>query len=469
MGSLQGKTLGKYRPIAELGRGGMAVVYLAAAKGPRGFLKLVVVKELKEELAGDADFTGMFVDEARIAARLNHPNIVQTYEVVEEEGDTFFLIMEYLEGQAFSAVRTRLAKLGELTRDHQIRVIVDMLEGLHYAHELTDYEGKPMNMVHRDVSPHNVFVTYTGEVKLVDFGIAKASDSSSQTKTGVIKGKISYMAPEQAFAMKVDRRADIFSAGVILWEAVTSKRLWKGMPDAAIIHHLSTGAIPKVTDIIPDLPANLVTICEKALAPNPEHRYATALEMKRDLDVYLDTLMVRPTTRDFGALVSQAFGAERLRIAGLIEEQMREQRVSDSHGNLPTVPVGPMVSITPPRVAPDASGPLSLSGHVAVGASVQSNVPDDQPDDEGFWSTRTLVLGAVGLVLVGAATTTAIMVPWSFGSGPAPSVAPSASGSGATTASAVPSSPPDAAPDPGATAKPSSQLTPPRKDINFKR
>ena len=469
MGSLQGRTLGKYRPIAELGRGGMAVVYLAASQGPRGFLKLVVVKELKEELAGDADFTGMFVDEARIAARLNHPNIVQTYEVVEEEGDTFFLIMEYLEGQAFSAVRTRLAKLGELTRDHQIRVIVDMLEGLHYAHELTDYEGHPMNMVHRDVSPHNVFVTYTGEVKLVDFGIAKASDSSSHTKTGVIKGKISYMAPEQAFGLKVDRRADIFSAGVILWEAVTSRRLWKGMPDAAIIHHLSTGTIPKPTEFALDLPANLVAICEKALAPKPEDRYSTALEMKRDLDVYLDTLMVRPTTRDFGAMVSQAFTAERTRITGLIEEQMREQKAI-SVANLPKIPVvNPNASITPPRVAPEPSGAMSLSGQMVVGGSVQPSLPAEEPEDEG-WSTRALALGAVALVLVGAATTTAIMVPWGKSPGATGTgSAPVASAPSAPTTTGLPSSLPDAGLDPAGSAKSSPLLTPPRKDINRNR
>lgn len=466
MGSLQGKNLGKYRPIAELGRGGMAVVYLAAAEGPRGFSKLVVVKELKEELAGDADFTGMFVDEARIAARLNHPNIVQTYEVVEEEGDTFFLIMEYLEGQAFSAVRTRLAKLGELTRDHQIRVIVDMLEGLHYAHELSDYEGHPMDMVHRDVSPHNVFVTYTGEVKLVDFGIAKASDSSSHTKTGVIKGKISYMAPEQAFALKVDRRADIFSAGVILWEALTSKRLWKGMPDAAIIHHLSTGTIPKVTEVVADLPPSLVAICEKALAPNPEQRYATALQMKRDLDVYLDTLLVRPTARDFGAVVSQAFAAERARIAGLIETEMREHKASNSRADLPKIVAG--ASITPPRAAPGTSGPTSFSGQLAVGSSAQPELPPAEPDDSGHWSTRTLVLGALALVLVGAATTTAIMAPWSRGTEvpPPPSAAPAVSS--APTATEVPSALPDAAPGPSTSARPPSPL-PTHKGINRNR
>jgi serine/threonine-protein kinase len=443
----QNKALGKYRPIAELGRGGMAVVYLAASQGPRGFLKLVVVKELKEELAGDLDFTGMFVDEARIAARLNHPNIVQTYEVVEEE-DKFFLVMEYLEGQAFSAVRTRLSKLGSLTRDHQLRVIVDMLEGLHYAHELTDYDGKPLSLVHRDVSPHNVFVTYAGEVKLVDFGIAKAADSSSHTKTGVIKGKISYMAPEQAFAKKVDRRADIFSAGVMLWEALSGRRMWKGMPDAAIIHHLSLGTIPKIEDEAADVPPELVNVCTRALAANPDERYATAADMKRDLDAYLRALPSPPTAREFGAMLSQAFSTERARITGVIEETMKSQRAITNGGfrveGLPKLApdsMGKIRSAPPPVVDP------TISERRAYGAT---QGPDGER--EGGPSTRTLVILGVLLVVVGAGLTTALMVPWGKGTPtPAPSATTSAPTATAPASTTAPPPTPTASAPPGAT------------------
>lgn len=410
------KALGKYRPIAELGRGGMAVVYLATSQGPRGFMKLVVVKELKEELAGDADFTGMFVDEARIAARLNHPNIVQTYEVVED-GDRFFLVMEYLEGQAFSAVRTRLSKVGSLTRDHQVRVVVDMLEGLEYAHELEDYDGKPLELVHRDVSPHNVFVTYAGEVKLVDFGIAKAADSSSHTKTGVIKGKISYMAPEQAFARKVDRRADIFSAGVILWEALCGRRMWKGMPDAAIIHHLSLGTIPKIEDEVPDLPPELARISAKSLAADPDERYATAAAMKADLDAYLDALPARPSPREFGATVTQAFATERARIHSIVEQQMREQRAVTNGGfrvdGLPKLPEASTAqSLRPAPFVVETT----MSERMAMGGTVPPEERDGGP------SLRTLVILGVLLVVLGAGLTTALMIPWGT---PTPAATPS--------------------------------------------
>ena len=444
----QTKVLGKYRPIAELGRGGMALVYLAASQGPRGFVKLVVVKELKEELAGDMDFTGMFVDEARIAARLNHPNIVQTYEVAEDE-DRFFLVMEYLEGQAFSAVRTRLSKLGSLTRDHQVRVLSDMLDGLHYAHELTDYDGKPLSLVHRDVSPHNVFITYSGDVKLVDFGIAKAADSSSHTKTGVIKGKISYMAPEQAFAKKVDRRADIFSAGVMLWEAVTGRRMWKGMPDAAIVHHLSLGTIPNVLETVPQAPPELVRACERALAPDPEKRYATAAEMKADLDAYLGTLEKRPTARDFGAMVAQAFTTERGRISAVIEAQMRSRKDTTGSGfrveGIPKIPEPSLgASVAPPPAEPPPPADVTTLGSTLV--------PNDEPDSGP--SARTLVVLGILFVLVGAGITSAIMIAWggsatSPGTSAAPppppppsaiQPAPSASASPPTSASGTPSS-----------------------------
>ncbi len=160
----------------------MAIVYLAASLGPRGFSKLVVVKELKEEFSTDAEFATMFVDEARLAARVNHPNIVQTYEV-EEQQNHFFIVMEYLEGPPLSQVRSRLARLGAQLRDHQVRVLCDVLDALHHAHELADYDGTPLKVVHRDVSPHNIIITYAGDAKLVDFGIAKAADSSSQTTT----------------------------------------------------------------------------------------------------------------------------------------------------------------------------------------------------------------------------------------------------------------------------------------------
>src|SRR5689334_3257328 len=189
-------SLGKYRLIAELGHGGMAEVYLAVVRGPAGFNKLVVVKQIRPQLAEDPEFLAMFLDEARLAARLSHPNVVQTNEV-GQEGERHFLAMEYLDGQPLSRINQRLGPKGGLPLVMHLRVIADLLGGLHYAHELSDYDGTPLGVVHRDVTPHNIFITYDGVVKVVDFGIAKARDALTLTKVGIIKGKIAYMAPEQ--------------------------------------------------------------------------------------------------------------------------------------------------------------------------------------------------------------------------------------------------------------------------------
>jgi len=195
--SQQSNTLDKYRVIAQLGRGGMAEVYLAAAHGPGGFSKLMVVKVLKDELARDREFLSMFSDEARLAAHLNHPNIVQTYEVGAAQG-RHYIAMEYLEGQPLNRVIEAFSQAGGLSASMSLHIIIDALSGLHYAHERRGFDGRHLGVVHRDITPHNLFVTYEGQTKLLDFGIAKALDSTSHTKIGMVKGKIAYMAPESA-------------------------------------------------------------------------------------------------------------------------------------------------------------------------------------------------------------------------------------------------------------------------------
>src|SRR6185437_8026107 len=237
-------TLGKYRLIAELGHGGMAEVYLAVVRGPAGFNKLVVIKQIRPQLAEDPEFLAMFLDEARLAARLSHPNVVQTNEV-GQEGSRYFIAMEYLEGQPLNRVLHRVQKTGGIPLALHVKILSDVLGGLHHAHELADFDGTPLEVVHRDVTPHNVFITYDGQVKVVDFGIAKALNSSAETRTGVLKGKVAYMAPEQARGERCDRRADVFSVGVMLWEAATGRRLWKGVPDITILQRLLAGDIPR--------------------------------------------------------------------------------------------------------------------------------------------------------------------------------------------------------------------------------
>lgn len=316
-------TFGKYRLVAELGQGGMADVILALAQGPVGFNKLVVIKRLREHLAEDPEFISMLIDEARLAARLNHPHIVHTNEV-GEIGGYFFMAMEYLQGQPLSRILRRATKQQkELSLDMQVRIVADCLAGLHYAHELADYDGTPLNVVHRDVTPSNIFVTYDGVVKVVDFGIAKASGRSTETKTGVVKGKMTYMAPEQALGMAIDRRADIFSVGVMLWEAATGVRMWKGIDEVVILTKLINHEVPRSPkEANPDVPEELDLICQKALASDPDERYASALEFQTALEDWLETRDKQVSTRLIGKAVSALFDKDREEIRDIIEKQL---------------------------------------------------------------------------------------------------------------------------------------------------
>ncbi|HET9955067.1 MAG TPA: protein kinase [Polyangiaceae bacterium] len=311
-------TIGKYRLVAELGRGGAACVYLAVARGQSGINKLVVLKRLLPQLAEDPIAVSSFLDEARLAAQLNHPNVVQTYEV-GSEGEHYFLVMEYLEGQSLSRI---LRAVGyTFPQAIHLRILVDVLEGLHYAHELASYEGAPLRLVHRDVSPQNVLVTYDGQVKVLDFGIAKATISSTHTATGMMKGKVPYMAPEQMNGGDLDRRADIFSVGSMLWGAVAGQKLWKGLTDVQIVSRVLSGQIPSPREVNPNCPAELARITQRALALNPDDRYSTAHEFQQDLEQYLERhASVR--RRDVGLFVSQTFTEPRAELKSLVEREL---------------------------------------------------------------------------------------------------------------------------------------------------
>jgi serine/threonine-protein kinase len=223
----------RYQTIAPIGRGGMAEVFLAVMTSAGGVSKLAVLKQIWPELAGDPHFLAMFLDEARLSVRMSHPNLVQTYEVIDD-GTRLAIAMEYLDGQPLARVMNRLRGAQALDLPLRLRIVARVLAALDYAHELHDYDGTPLAVVHRDVSPHNVFITYEGGVKLVDFGVAKNLASAHQTRPGTLKGKFSYMAPEQFLGRPSDRRADIFSVGVMLWEMLAERRFWNGASDNEI-------------------------------------------------------------------------------------------------------------------------------------------------------------------------------------------------------------------------------------------
>ncbi len=316
--------LGKYRLIIELAQGGMGFVYLAVAQGPAGFNKLAVVKELKPSLLEEPGFLEMFLDEARLSARLSHPNVVQTNEVSVEQGRAF-LAMEYLDGQSLNRVRSRLGKSRTLPLAADVRIVAHACAGLHYAHELRDFDGTPLGVVHRDVSPHNIFVTYDGQVKIVDFGVAKALSSNHESTIGVLKGKVPYMAPEQVMGSPMDRRSDIFALGVILWEAVAGRRIWDGLRPETIIARMMSSDIPRLVEAAPDADPRLVAVVERAMAFAPGHRYPTADALRADLESWLATVEGGDyrAVAGVGAEMMRAFAKERAQVSASVSDQLR--------------------------------------------------------------------------------------------------------------------------------------------------
>jgi eukaryotic-like serine/threonine-protein kinase len=401
---------GKYRLIAELGQGGMATVYLAVAIGKSGFRKLAVVKLLRPEIAVDTEFVEMFLDEAKLCARLSHPNIVHTYDVgVDEVGH--LMAMEYLDGVSLHAAIGKLGRNGgPMKFPMQARVLLDVVEGLRYAHELKDYDGRSLQIVHRDVTPHNIFVTYDGQVKLLDFGIAKAATSSVRTATGVIKGKLTYMAPEQARGDGVDARADLYAVGVMLWEAVTGKRRWPaGLSQPALFTRLASGEPPQSPQAASfGYPDEIDGIVLRALAVNPDDRYQTAAELSADLERVLRKL--EPVSlRDLGAMLATAFDDGRQRLREIIEEQFRAieagERPSERHQlpavSLPTLPTGSEV-LAPP--APAAEGAKSDSASIRMTVLESTAPPPQRARSRGAIVLAAIAVGAtaIGFAAVGS-------------------------------------------------------------------
>jgi serine/threonine protein kinase len=316
------KAVGKYRVVCELGQGGMANVFLAVAQGTGGVSKLVVLKALRPELASEADALAMFLDEARLAAQLNHGNVVQTYEVGQND-DRHVIVMEYLEGQSLAKiVRCAEAAGQRLPLALHLRVITHALEGLHYAHEFKGYDGQPLHLVHRDVSPQNVFVTYDGRTKLLDFGIAKAATSTTHTLTGTVKGKIAYMCPEQMSGETVDRRADVYSVGCMLWAAAAGRNLWKDVTDANVLLDVMTGATPTPKSVNPSCDDELSRIVMKAIASDPENRYASASELQADLERYCEQADMPDRPRELGRFVSTLFARDREELKARVEQEL---------------------------------------------------------------------------------------------------------------------------------------------------
>jgi eukaryotic-like serine/threonine-protein kinase len=298
-----------FRQLFELGRGGMARVYLAESLAS-GIRKLVVLKILNPEFCADPDARAAFRREAELSAQMNHPNVVQVMAVVEYS-NTPIIVMEYLDGEPLSVLLKSVGKKVPLRL--QMYILAQVLAGLHHFHELRDLDGTPLNAVHRDMSPQNVMVLHDGPVKVLDFGIAKINASNCQvTRTGLIKGKLQYMPPEQLLGgASVDRRADIFAVGVMLWEAIADRRMWEGKSEVELLRGLATGALPKLREFAPEVPDSVLKIVDRAIDIDRLSRFATALEMQEAIERVLtqEGWFVQP--RDIAELMQRHFGESR--------------------------------------------------------------------------------------------------------------------------------------------------------------
>lgn len=305
------QTLGKYTLVRKLATGGMAEVFLARAEGPGGFAKKCVVKRILPHFNDDPRFIEMFLGEARLAAELNHPNLVQIFDFGQDHGQ-YFLAMEYIDGPNLRVLnRSARAEFGPLAFPLAARIICLAAEGLHYAHELRNEQGEFLNLVHRDISPDNILVSRNGAVKVVDFGIAKATTQPHLTKSGMIKGKMAYMPPEQLAREPLDRRADLFALGIVLYELITGGMPFDATSEVSIIQALmSVKPLERATVFRPDCPPALEAIVMRCLEKDRERRYPSCVELQADLEAFIGASGQNVTTRDVAQLVETVFKNE---------------------------------------------------------------------------------------------------------------------------------------------------------------
>lgn len=382
--------LGRYRLICELGSGGMARVYLALTTGLAGFTKLAVLKVMRAELAENPEAVQLFLGEARLAARFNHPNVVQTTELGEDAG-CYFISMEYLEGLPLGSLlgKTQSPPLPLAAR---LEIACQLLDGLGYLHELSDLGGSPLHLVHRDISPSNVFVTFEGTVKVLDFGVAKAEGVTEATTTGSFKGKVGYAAPEQLRGQS-DARSDIFTAGLLLWEMLSYRRLRRHRAYADIVGRRVTGTdayLMRSNDY--GIPTPLLEICAKAAAVDPEERYQSASALRDALRSYMVEHSLRFSAEQLRLLLTERFDVSRQATRKQIDQRVKAVQLegvdlapgigprSHSQTPHPFVTSSPHRSLIKPQLARKVRRFLVPAGGVALalaaalaGASVASS------------------------------------------------------------------------------------------------
>lgn len=369
------KWLGSYRLCLMLASGGMATVYLARSTGP-SLSRYVAVKRLRQQFLTDPSFVSMIMDEARIASQIRHPNVCEVYDYAIGE-EACYIVMEYLVGEPLTAVRKALAKDRDLRARSAVyiaRMMADICEGLHAAHELRGTSGEPLGVVHRDISLDNLFLTYDGVAKVVDFGIATDTAQKHRTRTGVLKGKLGYIAPETLHGKKPDRRADVWGLGVALWELLTGRRLFRRASDAETIQRVIHCRISPPSQIRPEVPPELDAIVMRALARNPDQRYPTARALGHELLLFLAHRRCAVGLAELSEWMDELFPGGRkqkqdiLEIASRLgeEDDVRDVRAGDASEHTPS----PATRAASVRPAQNSASRSYRKAWLAVGVAV---------------------------------------------------------------------------------------------------
>jgi serine/threonine-protein kinase len=334
----------------QFAAGGMATLHYGRLAGSAGFSRTVAVKRLHAHLSEDPDFVAMFLDEARLAARIHHPNVIQTLDVESSEGE-LFVVLDYVHGDSLSRLQREARRTGDVPAHSVVGAILfGVLQGLHAAHEARDANGQPLDLVHRDVSPHNVLIGTDGVARVLDFGVAKARGRAQTTRHGQLKGKLAYMAPEQLRGT-VSRRSDIFSASIVLWEALAGTRLFQGDDEGAIIDRLMLAPIPSPRSVSPSVSSALEAVVMRGLERDPDKRFQTAREMA----VALERECELATPIEVGAWVERVAGAtlaQRAERVASIEADGGTSATASGTSRSPARPPAPSVTgVTPPTLA----------------------------------------------------------------------------------------------------------------------
>jgi len=369
------RRFGRYTLVKKLATGGMAEIWLARQSGLAGFNRFVVIKKILAHLSEEKTFVDMFLDEARTSAQLNHPNIVQIYDL-GREGDSYFIAMELISGEDLAAIADRGRRTGHpLPVTLAARIVADTCKALHYAHHLRGSTGRPLEIVHRDVSPQNILVTYGGDVKVVDFGIAKAASRSEHTKTGMLKGKFSYMSPEQCRGAPLDLRSDIFALGIVLYESITGTRLFKHDSELMILDMITKRSVPPPSRVRSGIPEALDRIALRALAKSPDRRYSDALDLGRDLERFLLSMHQPSGHTDLAAHMQALFSdriAEQQRLIELASRDDFEERFlvdpSSMSDHLSAPPVARSAAASSPASSAETRALTSAGPPSAVSA-----------------------------------------------------------------------------------------------------